>query len=308
VHVIGKDILIPAHGVYWPIMLKSLGFADDEIPTLLVHGWWNISGAKMSKSLGNVVDPDVLVDIWRAAVEKELAKQKAKNLEKGKPALSDEEILSVSTRCGAEAVRYYLVGDISTGKDADFSEERLVQRFNTDLANNIGNLLNRSVSMATSYRAGKVRPVSISGSAAEGLAAKVAPVLESYRSAMTAFQVANALNAISDLAVAANGAIETAAPFKLAKAEKDGDAEAGKTVDATLYALAESLRIVAILLSPVLPKASHGIFDQLNWKMELSGKDERFRLADAVWGGLPDGHQLGQPTPLFPRIEMPAAE
>ena len=80
-HVIGKDILIPAHGVYWPIMLKALGFADEEMPTLLVHGWWNIAGAKMSKSLGNVVDPDALADKY-----------------------------------GAEALRYYLMSDIATGQ------------------------------------------------------------------------------------------------------------------------------------------------------------------------------------------------
>ena len=89
-HVIGKDIMIPAHGVYWPIMLKSLGFADNQIPSLLVHGWWNIAGEKMSKSLGNIVDPDALAEKY-----------------------------------GAEALRYYLMSDIATGKDADFSEERL---------------------------------------------------------------------------------------------------------------------------------------------------------------------------------------
>ena len=120
-HVIGKDILIPAHGVYWPIMLKALGFTDDQIPPLLVHGWWNIRGKtgeseKMSKSLGNVVDPDILVDKY-----------------------------------GNEALRYYLMSDIATGKDADFSEERLIQRYNTDLANNLGNLLNRTLNMAAKY-------------------------------------------------------------------------------------------------------------------------------------------------------------
>src|SRR5205823_7354177 len=86
-HVIGKDILIPAHGVYWPIMLKAFGYSDDESPTLLVHGWWNIAGAKMSKSLGNAIDPDALVDKY-----------------------------------GAEALRFYLMSDIATGKDADFDE------------------------------------------------------------------------------------------------------------------------------------------------------------------------------------------
>jgi methionyl-tRNA synthetase len=75
-------------------------------------------------------------------------------------------------------------------------------------------------------------------------------------------------------------------------------------LDATLYQLAESLRIIAILISPVLPKAAHEIFDQLNWKIELRGKEERFSLADAEWGRLPDGHVVGKPVPLFPRIEV----
>src|SRR6267154_2322243 len=120
-HVIGKDIMIPAHGIYWPIMLHALGFPDDQMPTLLVHGWWNISGAKKSKSLGNVVYPDVLIEKY-----------------------------------GAEALRYYLMSDIATGKDADFSEERLAERCNADLANSLGNLLNRTLNMAHRYRVGKV--------------------------------------------------------------------------------------------------------------------------------------------------------
>jgi methionyl-tRNA synthetase len=100
VQVIGKDILIPAHGIYWLIMLHAIGFSDMEMPQLLVHGWWNISGAKMSKSEGNVVDPEELADKY-----------------------------------SAEAVRYYLMSDIATGKDADFSEGRLITRYNTELAN-----------------------------------------------------------------------------------------------------------------------------------------------------------------------------
>ena len=84
-----------------------------------------------------------------------------------------------------------------------------------------------------------------------------------------------------------------------------GRPEAAENLDSVLYTLAESLRIIAILLSPVLPKAAHGIFDQLNWKMDEQGQEGRFTLAEAEWGGLPDGHQLGQPTPLFPRIEVP---
>jgi len=101
--------------------------------------------------------------------------------------------------------------------------------------------------------------------------------------------------------VLANVAIETAAPWQMAK----DDVKRGQ-LDSLLYTLAESLRIIAILISPVLPKAAHGIFDQLSWKMkpELAGKEERFSLAEADWGRLPDGHMVGKPTPLFPRIEV----
>ena len=110
--IIGKDILVPAHGIYWLIMLHAIGFPDDQMPQLLVHGWWNLGGAKMSKSVGNIVDPFVLVDKY-----------------------------------GSDALRYYLMSDIATGKDADFSEERLIERYNTDLANSLGNLLNRTLNM-----------------------------------------------------------------------------------------------------------------------------------------------------------------
>jgi methionyl-tRNA synthetase len=96
----------------------------------------------------------------------------------------------------------------------------------------------------------------------------------------------------------ANVFVEAAAPWKMAK-----DEAKAAHLDSLLYTLAESLRMVAILISPVLPKAAHGIFDQLNWKMELSGKEERFRLEDSKWGGLPDGQVVGKPVPLFPRIE-----
>src|SRR5205814_2520867 len=121
--IIGKDILVPAHGIYWLIMLHAIGFPDDQMPQLLAHGWWNLGGAKMSKSVGNIVDPFVLTDKY-----------------------------------GADALRYYLMSDIATGKDADFSEERLVGRYNTDLANSVGNLVNRTLNMAANYRNGKVEP------------------------------------------------------------------------------------------------------------------------------------------------------
>src|SRR5438309_6631807 len=120
--IIGKDILVPAHGIYWLIMLHAIGFPDDKMPQLLVHGWWNIGGAKMSKTAGNVIDPFVLADKY-----------------------------------GAEALRYYLMSDIAMGMDADFSEDRLVERYDTELANKLGNLVNRSLTMTQNYRRGIVK-------------------------------------------------------------------------------------------------------------------------------------------------------
>lgn len=251
--IIGKDILIPAHGIYWLIMLHAVGFPDEAMPQLLVHGWWNLGGAKMSKTAGNVVDPELLVEKY-----------------------------------GAEALRYYLMSDIATGKDADFSEQRLISSYNSDLANTLGNLLNRTLNMAQRYRTGKL----------SGLSPGTIPHLSAYQTEMNESSIHAALKRINDFVVYWNQQIDLQQPWTLAK----HDSQAEK-LDSLLYQLTESLRIIAILISPVLPKAAHGIFDQLNWKMELSGKEERFRLDDAKWGGLLDGHVVGKPVPLFPRIE-----
>ncbi len=120
-----------------------------------------------------------------------------------------------------------------------------------------------------------------------------------YRDKFSDFHPSNALRAPLAMALACNALVETSAPWNLST-----DKQQEKLLDAVLDHLAESLRIITILISPVLPRAAHGIFDQLNWKMELSGKEERFSLADAEWGRLPDGHVVGKPVPLFPRIEV----
>lgn len=257
--VIGKDILIPAHGIYWPIMMHAIGFPDSHIPTLLVHGWWNISGAKMSKSLGNAIDPAALAE-----------------------------------RYGVSALRYYLMADISTGQDADFSEERLRMRFNEELANNVGNLLNRSLNMCHRYRQGVLRNVATTDADLTALSKEEAPkAVAAYALAMEKYEIDTALESAIQLARACNQLIESSAPWKLAKDPAQAD-----RLDAVLYHLAESIRLVAILLTPVLPEASRGILSQLNVTATPC-------LADAVWGGLPDGHVLGAPVPLFPRLEAP---
>jgi methionyl-tRNA synthetase len=247
-------------------MLHAIGFPDDQMPQLLVHGWWNISGAKMSKSVGNIVDPFVLSDKY-----------------------------------GADSLRYYLMSDIATGRDADFSEERLVERYNADLANSLGNLLNRSLTMIEKYRARKLtRSTSTESYPVEEYGLRVSPTLAiiEYINAMTGYTPHLACQDALNLALQCNQIVDAAKPWALAK-----DSAEREHLDNVLYTLAESLRVIAILISPVIPRAAHGIFDQLNWKMELSGQDERFSLAEAEWGRLPDGHVVGKPTPLFPRIE-----
>ena len=280
-HIIGKDILVPAHGVYWPIMLRALGFADAEIPTLLVHGWWGLAGAKMSKSEGNTVDPGQLAD-----------------------------------RYGAEALRYYLMRDIRLGRDADFSEERLVQQYNSDLANKLGNLLNRALNMLGRYEDGKLSVPAASAFHGEGAAGEeeaaaaqdfarvrqdAGALVEDCRRLMDAHEVDEALESISRVASTLNEIVEKHAPWKLAK-----DLAQKEKLGALLYHLAESLRVMAILISPVLPRAAGRIFDQLNWKTAATGDEARFLLSEASWGGLPDGHSVNPPTPLFPRLEVKA--
>jgi methionyl-tRNA synthetase len=285
--IIGKDILVPAHGIYWPIMLHALGFPDEAMPQLLVHGWWNLGGAKMSKSAGNVVDPFELADKY-----------------------------------GGDALRYYLMSDIATSQDADFSEERLIERYNADLANSLGNLLNRTLTMVGRYRDGRIAfPEDAwlrnpDERATESYADDIITHIKAYKSHMSAestfsipftlpftlgpFAANAAIGNVLGIVDQGNKLVEDAAPWKLAK-----DSKRISKLNSVLYALTETLRIIAILISPVVPKAAHGIFDQLNWKMELSGKEERFSLAEAEWGRLPDGHVVGKPVPLFPRIEAP---
>src|SRR5437660_9552612 len=287
--IVGKDILVPTHGIYWLIMLHAIGFPDEAMPQLLVHGWWNLRGAKMSKSAGNIVDPFVLADKY-----------------------------------SVEALRYYLMSDIATGSDADFNDELLVGRYNAHLANKLGNFLNRELNMTERYRNREIKwanrnwePPADDTEASKRIEAAIRekglipltlsiPNLQ-YEAEKTVrfaisqfglFRPASALGVLYDFTVFCNQMIEIIAPWAFSK-----NPEAADMVDDILYGLADSLRIIAILISPVLPRAAHGIFDQLNWKMELSGKEERFSLADAEWGRLPDGHVVGQPVPLFPRIE-----
>src|SRR5207245_11336637 len=203
--VIGKDILIPAHGIYWLIMLHAIGFPDDQMPQLLVHGWWNLGGAKMSKSAGNIIDPFVLVDKY-----------------------------------GADALRYYLMSDIATGKDADFSEERLGSVYESDLANGLGNPVNRVLNMTHRYRKGVLRKIDIERFIDDVVFAELKPwestevtaALSLYGTAFAQFRPDTALNAAFARIIAYNYFVDQSAPWKRAKDHTFKDA-----LDAILYNL-----------------------------------------------------------------------
>lgn len=179
--VIGKDILVPAHGVYWPAMLHAMGFSDEEMPTLLVHGWWNINGEKMSKSIGNVVDPNLLVEEF-----------------------------------GPEPVRYYLVRDITTGKDANFDADRLVMLYNTELANDLGNLCNRSINMTRRYCESVLpAPGEYDDDASKALRATMDQAVVQFSRFMDENMVSDALAALNAQVSACNAYLNSSSPGSL---------------------------------------------------------------------------------------------
>ena len=260
-HIIGKDILVPAHGIYWLIMLHALGFKDEEMPKLLVHGFWNVRGEKMSKSLGNVVNPNDLADV-----------------------------------VGEDGLRYYLLSDIATGQDSDISADRVIMRYHSDLANVLGNLLNRTLNMANKYLEGKIQETTRDDALAVELRAAVEALPQLTREALQTYQIHKALAAAWEVLNLANTYVEKTAPFKLAK-----DPANAPQVAAIMRNLAESILHVSILIAPVVPKAARNIQKQLGWE-----SDRVMTLADLHWGLLRPGHQLGIGTPMFPRVEVEA--
>ncbi|MBR4107256.1 MAG: methionine--tRNA ligase [Akkermansia sp.] len=256
--VIGKDILVPAHGIYWLCMLHAMGFADEEMPRLLVHGWLNIKGEKMSKSLGNIVDPNELCDAF-----------------------------------GAEAVRYYLVRDTKTGYDSDYDPERLKMIYNTELANDIGNLTNRSLNMCTRYCGGVVtlNDCLDNDELAQALRAGMAETVSKFRACMDAYNTADALGALNALVGLCNSFIEQKQPWVLAK-----DEARLPELQAVLAHLLECCTQVGYLIACVLPEASARILAQL--QVQADGLTPQ----SLAWGLLADGHAVQAPSPVFPRI------
>ena len=253
-HVVAKDIVKP-HGIYWPIMLKAAGLPLYK--NLFVHGYWNVAEAKMSKSLGNVVDP-----------------------------------LSLAEKYGTDAFRYFLLREMTFGLDSSFSEAALVARINADLANDIGNLFSRVLTMAHKYWEGRVpeRDLEIEKESGLGLSAEAETAVALYAEGMEEFAFHKALAAVWDFISRMNKYVDTTAPWVLAK-----NKAARGQLGVVLYNLLEGLRLVAELVRPVMPHTADVMADHLGASPN----------AGLGFGGLVSGSEIKKALALFPRIEPP---
>ncbi len=256
-HVIAKDILKP-HAIYWPTMLKAMGI--NPYQKLHVHGYWNLGEAKMSKSLGNVVRPTELAEEF-----------------------------------GADTVRYFLLRDMSFGLDSSYSTEALINRRNSDLANDLGNLFSRSLTMVKNFSESKVpTPGSLTEQDQELADAAVA-MIGQYREHMEGFAFNRALASVWEVISRANKYIVTNAPWELAK-----DPANKERLDTVLYSLLESLRLITLTLHPIMPKTTAKMVAALGVDA-TPNLDERGK-----WGLLEPGSAVNLGEALFPRLKKKA--
>jgi methionyl-tRNA synthetase len=258
-HVIGKDILVPPHAVYWPIMLHA---AKIPLPKgIIAHGWWMQSGAKMSKSTGNALNPLDLVDEF-----------------------------------GVDAFRYFLIREMNVGQDSDFTREQFLVRYNSELANNLGNLVNRTLNMTTRFAAGTI-PAPESSEQTEQELRDLWTRTQSEAVALNeGFQFHTALERAMQFVTATNAYIEKRAPWKLGKSTTAADQSLLRT---SLATMAEALRLGVALIQHVTPGTTAKINAVLghepgaDWQQEL------------VWGTRLTGKKVAEALVLFPRPEKP---
>ncbi len=254
-HVIGKDI-VRFHTIYWPIILMALGL---PLPKQVLGHPWVLSGEdKMSKSKGNVLYADELAD-----------------------------------RFGRDSVRYYLLSEIPFAQDGTITYEMFINRYNADLANTLGNLINRSIAMTNKYFGGTVRKTAVVGSEFDGdLHACAAEMLQKYTALMDTWHNAEAVDAVMSFAKRCNKYIDETAPWAMAKNEADRD-----KLETVLYNLLESIRLLTACLCPILPDTTAAILSQL----QLTDESIAF---EGLAFGITDAFAVGTPSPLFARIDL----